>query len=378
MGTRALSLLIAAMFSMVSSSPRLSVSAFQANRTAPLQERLNRIGKELVAGPARLESAIKELKEILAVDPGSAQAHLLLGIAYRMKGSPELIGEAAAELRQALAIDPNLVPARFYLARVYLDLGRLERAQEELIAALERQPGHPQFVSLLGETERQRKNPARAVELIQQALKADPSSGQARYYLGLALFDLGRRDEAITALESVAASGTTELDVYSSLGSAYIDAGRLDDAVAVLTKAARLDPARPDLRILLARAYRSKGLLDRAAGQLKLVSSKGIEGLASGFQQQQLDFDLELERGALALAGRRLPAAVAALRKTLAMDPNHGPANRYLAEAYLLQGSIGLAAEHARLAEKFGAPLPPAARQLLHDKLHTQGTGKQK
>ena len=49
-----------------------------------------------------------------------------------MHGSPDLIGEATAELRQALAIDPRFAPARFYLAHLYLDMGRAQRAREEL------------------------------------------------------------------------------------------------------------------------------------------------------------------------------------------------------------------------------------------------------
>ena len=51
------------------------------------------------------------------------------------------------------------------------------------------------------------KNPQRAEQLARQALQADPSSGEARYYLGLALFDLGRRDEAIRELEQIVKSG---------------------------------------------------------------------------------------------------------------------------------------------------------------------------
>ena len=53
------------------------------------------------------------------------------------------MGEAVAELRQALEINPDFVPARYYLAHIYLDLGRNERAREELQAALSRRRGMP-------------------------------------------------------------------------------------------------------------------------------------------------------------------------------------------------------------------------------------------
>ena len=73
---------------------------------------------------------MKELKQILALDPRSADAHMLLGIAYSTWGSRELKGEAIGEFRQALDLNPRLAEVRFYLARLYLDLGRpAERAR---------------------------------------------------------------------------------------------------------------------------------------------------------------------------------------------------------------------------------------------------------
>ena len=77
------------------------------------------------------------------------------------------MGEAVAELRQALALDPAFVPARYFLAHIYLDLGRNERAREELDAALAQAPRNPQFLTLLGEVERQLKNPRRVARRVE-------------------------------------------------------------------------------------------------------------------------------------------------------------------------------------------------------------------
>src|SRR5258708_39215499 len=101
------------------------------------------------------------------------------------------MGEAVAEFRQALDLNPGLVQVRFYLAHLYLNMGRAARAREELETGLEQVPGNPEFLALLGEAERQLKNPRRAVEVTRQALQADEAVAQARYYLGRALLDLG-------------------------------------------------------------------------------------------------------------------------------------------------------------------------------------------
>src|SRR5215471_3342570 len=86
-------------------------------QTAP-HDQLERIKADLFSRAEHLDQDVRELKDILAADPRSAEAHTLLGIAYRAIGTQDLMGESIAEFRQALDIDPSLVPVRLYLARV--------------------------------------------------------------------------------------------------------------------------------------------------------------------------------------------------------------------------------------------------------------------
>ena len=368
--------LLAGFVAGVPMEPRLLAASQTEAGKSSIQDRLNRIREGLFSGTDRVKEAIQELKEILALDPGSAEGHLLLGIAYRSQGSPELMGEAVAELRQALALNSSFVPARFYLAHIYLDLGRAERAREELETALAQAPGNPQFLALLGEAERQLKNPRRSLELNRQALQIDESFAEARYYLGLALYDLGQRDEAINELERVVQSGPNVVDAYLSLGTAYLEAGRFDKALEVLLQGTKIDPARADVRIQMARAYRSKGLLAKAEEQLKLATPKGAAVLPSSFSQhEQVEFDFYLEQGLVKLERGQLEAAAAAFRKVLDIDQNHGPTNRNLAEVYLRQGLYARSFEYAARAEKLGFPLPADKRKLLQEKLHKKETG---
>jgi tetratricopeptide (TPR) repeat protein len=331
---------------------------------AAVQERLERIRAELFTRSDRAKEAIRELTEILASDPGSVDAHVLMGIAYRSLGTADMIGEAVAEFRQALALDPAHVPARYFLARVYLDLVRPARAREELEAARQREPGNLQVLALLGETERQLGNPRRSLELNRQVLQSNASFAEARYYMGLALVDLGQRAEGIQELERVVKSGAPAADAYLALGTAYIDDKRLDEAIAVLLEGVRVDAARPDIRVALARAYRSKGLLTRADEQVSAGMPKGGVTAASPVYQQ-VESDLFIERGLVRLQQGRLDAAAAAFKKVLDMDSTNGPATRYLAQVYLRQGLYAQAADYAARAEKLGFPLPDDQRRLL-------------
>jgi tetratricopeptide (TPR) repeat protein len=316
----------------IGASPHFA-TAVEQQAQPPLEERLKRIGAELFSGKDRFKEAIAELKEVLAVEPNSAEAHLLLGVAYRGLGSPEFLGEAVAELRQALTLNPALVPARLYLAYLYRDLGRPRRAKEELDTALGQAPGHPQLLALLADTERQLGHADRALPLLDRALEADRSFAQARYYRGLALIDLKRSEEAIAELETVVQSGPPVVEAYLALGTAYLDAGRADAALNVLPRAAKLAPDRPEIQLQLARAYRLKGLLARADDLLTRALARSTVPSTTAFSQyQQLESDLYLEQGLLRMQQGRLQAAAAAFQKVLDMDAHHPAAKVHMAD----------------------------------------------
>ena len=342
-------------------------SAAQSNPPkASVQNTLTHVRADLFSAAPHFQDDVRDLKAVLAANPNSAEGHTLLGLAYRGLGTQEMLAEAVAELRQAIELDPSFAPARFFLAHVYLDLGRPNRAKEELEAALEKSPGNPQFMTSLGEAERQLKNPRKAIELLRQAIQADASLVEAHYYLGLALFDAGQTTEAVKELEQVVQAGAGRPEAYLALGTAYIEATRLDDAVAALTQGTKLDPARADLRIQLARAYRLKGQLDKAEVDIARARPKPNATLAGSYtEHQRLEFDLYSEQGMIKAKRGQYVAAAEAFKKVLAMDPNHGPTNNRLAEVYLQQGLFKLASEYAARAAKAGSPLTETEQQLI-------------
>jgi tetratricopeptide (TPR) repeat protein len=307
-----------------------SAAAVRVSQPPSIHDRLSRVAADLFSPAPHTAEAIRELKEILAAEPGLAEGHMLLGIAYRAQGSPELLGEAVAELRQAIALRPSLLLARLALSRVYLDMARPARAREELQVALEQVPGHPQVMSLLGEAERRLGNPQRSVDLNRQALQADATVVQARYYLGLALMDLREHDEAIREMQLVVKSGANAAEANLGLGTAYLEAGRVNEALATLREAARLDPSRPETHIQLSRVYRSKGLLTEAAREVKLAKPSGAAGVNALYHN--LEADLYMEEGLVRMEQGRLEEAAESFKRVLDADSSHEQARRRLAE----------------------------------------------
>lgn len=327
-----------------------------ATDDAALAARLARARTAMLTGATRPGDLIAEIQAILAADPGLAEAHLLLGLAYRTVGS-DMLAEAVAEFRQGLALDPTLVGGRFYLASAYLDLGRPERAREELQIALEQTPGQTQFMALLAEAERRSGNAERALELARQIPAGDRAAPEAGYYASMALLDLGRRDEAITELETLITSGVSSPDVMTVLGIAYVDAGRNDDAVRMLGPAADATPTRPDLRVALARAHRQAGRLDEAEAELARALPPGANREASSFYES-VDADIHVQTALIRMAQNRLDDAEAELTAALGLRPTHGPTHVHLAELYLRQNRRALAIEHASAAVDAGESLP--------------------
>ena len=231
----------------------------EASRTKThlVRQALSRGGKHLREN--QLEQAISQFKKAVAVDPQSAEAHMLLGYAYRVQGRYHLLGEAKAELRQALALDPTLIWARFYLAKIYVDFERLQDAKHTARYHCPIKSRHPQVLALLGEVNRQLGDPDLSIEQNRRALELSPTLTTAHYYLGLAYLDLKREEEALGALNSAASSEGANADVYMALGSVYLEQKTLDKAIQAFKKQLRWTPCVPKVILNLQRLIVSKG-----------------------------------------------------------------------------------------------------------------------
>jgi len=318
----------------------------------------------LQSGHARPGDIIARLKDVLGRRPELAEAHFLLGLTYRLVGR-DMLAEAVAELRQALTLDPSLTAARYYLAQSYLDLGRADRAREELERALDEQGDRPtEFLLLLTRVETQAGSPARALDLAREVLAADPDRGEARYFAALALIALDRRAEGIAELEQLAATDMVPPDVMAALGSAYLDDGRPADAVPLLEQAVAAAVGRPDLHVRLARALRLTGQIEAADARLAAALPPGTPLEASEYYETA-EADIAFETALVRLAQDRLDDADEALQKAVTLRPGHGPTLRHLAELRLRQERRTDAARYAAAARSAGETLTPELASLL-------------
>lgn len=304
------------------------------------------------------EQTVQECKSVLASDPRSAPAHMLLGQAYLAQGAIGMIAEAKAELQQALDLDPNLLWARFYLARIYIDQGLNQKAKEQLELGLKERPNVPHFLSLLGEVSRKLGDPAVSLELNRKALQVDATMTPAHYYMALAYLDLKQEDAAMGELESAIHSPYVTSEMYMSLAALYGKKKRFSEAEELCRKAIALHASLPEAYLGLARLYNAQHESDKALQTLRLVLPDGTEFPASAFYQK-LQADVCFEQGTAYRAKGMAAQAIEAYGRALGFDPNRGDVHRRLAELYLRTGDSARALEHSTAAEKLGAPLEP-------------------
>jgi tetratricopeptide (TPR) repeat protein len=327
-----------------------SVMAFAQTPRAERQGELLGVAAEHLR-QGKTEEAIRGCKSVLAADPRSAPAHMLLGLAYVALGSTDRIADAKAELQQALDLDPELLWARFYLARLYFDQGLTEKAQEQLERGLKQSPGLPDFLSLLGEVRRELGDPAASLELNGKALASGATMTPVHYFLALAHQDLKQEQAAIAEFEKAIHSPYVTAEMYNALASLYIRRQQLAEAESLCRKAIALDPSRPDTYLNLARVYNAQHASDKALEALRAALPAGKEFPASQYYQG-LQADLAVERGAAYTAKQMYSLAIDEYGRALDFDPRRAVIHRRLAELYLRRGDPAGAALHTKEAAK--------------------------
>jgi tetratricopeptide (TPR) repeat protein len=326
-----------------------SVTTWAQAPRADVQGQLSVAAEHLQQG--RLEQTIRVCKGVLAADPRSAPAHMLLGLAYVGQASADKIADAKAELQQALDLDPELLMARFYLARLYFDQGLTEKAQEHLERGLKQNPGLPNFLSLLGEVRRELGDPRASLELNRKTLAADATMTTANYFMALAYLDLKQDQAAIAEFEKAIRSPYVMPEMYTALASLYIKKQQFAAAEDLCRKALALDRSRPDAYLNLARVYNARHESDKALEALRAALPPGKEFPATEYFQG-LQADLAVERGA-AYADKQLSArAIAEYARALELDPSRAVLHRRLAELYRQKGDPAGAALHTKEADK--------------------------
>lgn len=196
----------------------------------------------------------------VAVDPTSATAHLNLGVARHQAGDP-----AAALDAYGVALAENDLPDAYYnRALSRLALGRTDDALADVLATLDRAPGHVPALEVLRALDRAAGRADRSIARLEAACALEPPRAGPRVLLAAVWRDLDRPTDARTRLLEAVAAEPDFAPAWHALGRFRLAAGEPDAAIAALERAVATDPFRARYRVDLGRALRGAGRADDA------------------------------------------------------------------------------------------------------------------
>jgi tetratricopeptide (TPR) repeat protein len=237
----------------------------------------------------RLEEARASFEKALAADPKAVFGHLGLAQVSLMQNNPQ---ESRAHLASALEIHPGFRQAHGLLADVYRRLGEVEKLerQRRILADLPQTMPLPDpivetrwasegvsanWYDRRGTAYSQRGEHARAVAEYRRAVAARPQAG-FHNNLAAALFQTGRRREAIETARKALELDPSSAKAYANLATFYLRAGRTEDGFATLREGLSRVPGDVSLQWALAWALATAPDVRRRDGPEAVRLVEGI------------------------------------------------------------------------------------------------------
>ncbi|HVY16498.1 MAG TPA: tetratricopeptide repeat protein [Rhodopila sp.] len=283
-----------------------------AIRLPTWDEPVLRLAESLRAAGER-EEAEDTYREVLALSPDRAEAMAALAGLLLLRGEA---GEARSLLRRCCLRDPSDAHAWNALGLAQHRLGETAEAMEAFRKAVDLDRTHCGFMANLAETA-----PDAEAELQVQSAAAliDPLAAPPHVGRGLLLDRLGRRSEAIDALDTAVALAPDDVVPLGMLGGLLARSTRVKEAEAALRRLCALTPDDPkphnDLAAVLMRLHRHaeartilRDLVDRFGPHPSVLCNmanattclgRQAEGVALARQASSLAPDAVLSRRAL-------------------------------------------------------------------------------
>ncbi len=270
------------------------------------------IRAQIAAAAGDLEQALTLLEDVLAKQPGNAQARTLLGMVNLRQGN---LGQAEMNFAAVTANDPGNVHAQRLLAETRSRLQSPQQTLESLKPALEANPD-PSLLAMAGRLSLASGDRQQAVAYFSQATSRQDVQPTPEVQLEVAsgFLKAGEFDRAIDLLRGMPRSISSASGYQREylLIAALLRKGDKEGAIAEakgLLESSGNDPA---ARNLVAAAY-------AAAGQ----PGAGREQLEQALKQKPDDIDTLLNLARIDLADGKTVDALDGFTKVLAIDPKN-------------------------------------------------------
>ncbi|WP_417513476.1 2OG-Fe(II) oxygenase family protein [Minwuia sp.] len=251
--------------------------------------------------------ALRAAKQVLEVQPRSAPALFISGMAEQARGRTDI---ALNFLQMAAKADPSVPEIQFNLG-VFLGLaGRTLESEDVFEGLLKRLPDDVNVLANLGRAQYANRKWLAAAETLKKALKHAPGHVGILEQIGASLQQAGDADGAEKAYRQALVISAENPDVHFNLGTVLSRKNDLEGALSAYKEAVRLNPKH-------AAAQRNLGHLLSKAGRFE----EAIEPHRQASRSFQNDPNITYDLGyALAVSGRT-DEALKVLGRALSTHP---------------------------------------------------------
>jgi tetratricopeptide (TPR) repeat protein len=194
---------------------------------------------ELRLKERRFDEGMTWIERARRLEPNNPRSMNLLGRVLDHHGD---LAAAEAAFRTAIEGDADYPDALANLGSILLRTDRGSEAEQHFRRALRFDAEHGIANLLLGAILYAQNCPELAVPHLQTGIQRELTNRPGQYTLAVALHELGRLDEAITAYRRLIAAGDNDPDVFVRLASVLFITGELDSAMAGFETALEIEP----------------------------------------------------------------------------------------------------------------------------------------
>lgn len=249
------------------------------------------------------------------------------------------LDEAEAVCRTVLETDSEQADCLHLLGLVAFRRGEHARAIDLIELALKDKPDDAEAHAHLGAALQNAGDAEPAIAHLRRSLALKPDQPEAHRNLGLILRGLGRFDEAADHHRQATALNPNYAEAHSALGVAMMDLGKPEEAVACFRRALALRPedaeAHNNLGVLLMNQDRPEEAIARYEQAI---------ALRPGYPDPQVNY------GSALVQQGRVDEGIARYQRALALKPDHVDGLVRIAGAFGLQLETEAAVAHYRRA----------------------------
>jgi tetratricopeptide (TPR) repeat protein len=346
----------------------------------------------LMVAMGKTDDAIAAYERALAADSKSIDVYLYLVDLYLQRKD---LGRARAMAGRMVMRFPEAAAGYFYRARVLLQEGKSAEAEEQLRAALERDPQNEEVLLVLGTLLERAGRRADAIALYRAQVEQMPDNARLRDRLvglhieaqewdaaeqendelaalgadpglvernrGMIAMGRGRNDDAARAFERALVADPADDRSRYSLGLALLRAKSYDAALAAFGAIEETSPIRAEGRFGVGYACRELGRYAEALAALDdalrldaendefhrlraLVLAdlgrfdEAVAELRAAIERNADDLTYRFALGTVYEKAARFDDGVAVMKEVLALDPENADANNYIGYTYADQG----------------------------------------